>query len=464
VTIPAPRTTASGHQGAPLGEIAALTGLRIVAALWVVAFHFHFTALPGVTVVTAVLGPLVTHGELGVDLFFVLSGFVIAHTHLDRLGPALRAAAAARFLRARLARMWPAYAVVFHLFGLWLIARLVFGHDRDVAFQAVQPGVNLGQWLQQLFLVQMWDNAYLDGASWVGPTWSLSAEWLAYLLFPVAALGFWRLRHLPAPLLAAVAVVLMTPLAGAYVLHGSPYYPYSWLVRIACAFSAGALTCLALRRARRTAALRRRASALAATLPVLVAAGLLAGERVRPGAGGVVIVLFPLLVGALALADRGPATLLARPALVAGGRISYCLYLVHIPMFELFWLALQHRVVEGRVAYLVGIAVLVATLPVAALLHRLVEEPARRRLLGSGGAVGARAAVVQEAVGAAEAVHAARALPRPRHAASADRRPTLAGVLVDVQGRRPTHRAHLHADLDRSIFLRSGRLASPDHG
>jgi peptidoglycan/LPS O-acetylase OafA/YrhL len=461
VTIPAPRTTASGHQGAPLGEIAALTGLRIVAALWVVAFHFHFTALPGVAAVTAAFGPLVTHGELGVDLFFVLSGFVIAHTHLDRLGPALRSAAAARFLRARLARMWPAYALVFHLFGLWLIARLVFGHDRDVAFQAVQPGVDLGEWVQQLFLVQMWDDAYLDGASWVGPTWSLSAEWLAYLLFPVAALGFWRLRHLPTPLLAAAAVLLMTPLAGAYAVLGSPYYPCSWLVRIACGFSAGVLTCLALRRARRTAALRRRASAVAAALPVVVASGLLAGEHVRPGAGGAVIALFPLLVGALALADRGPATLLARPALVAGGRISYCLYLVHIPMFEVFWLALQHRVVEGRAAYLAGIAVLVATLPVAALLHRLVEEPARRRLVGSGGAAAGRAVVVRDPVGA---VQAARALPRPRHAATAERRPTLAGVLVDVQGRRPTHRAPLRADLDRLTFLRSGRLPSPDHG
>ena len=69
------------------------------------------------------------------------------------------------------------------------------------------------------------------------------------------------------------------------------------------------------------------------------------------------IALFPLLVGALALADRGPAMVLARPWAVYGGRISYALYLVHIPMFEVYWTALQHVRALGPhtlLAHLVG--------------------------------------------------------------------------------------------------------------
>ncbi len=248
-TPQSPRATRAGDGTAPRpAEFPALTGLRIVAAAWVVLFHFHFTGLDGVAAAVDVFGPLVTAGALGVDLFFVLSGFVIAHTYLDRLGPALQVAPTARFVWARACRIWPAYAVVFHLFGIWVIARLVWGSDDRIAFQAVQPVVSLPAYLQQLVLVQLWDSPFFDGASWVGSTWSISAEWLAYLLFPVAALVFHRLRDLPVALLAAGSLALMTPIAWAYLLTGSPYHPWSWAVRVLCGFGAGVLAHLVVRR------------------------------------------------------------------------------------------------------------------------------------------------------------------------------------------------------------------------
>jgi peptidoglycan/LPS O-acetylase OafA/YrhL len=392
-TRPASRATRPGDGTAPrTGEIRTLTGLRVVAAAWVVLFHFHFTALDGVRAAADALGPLVTAGALGVDLFFVLSGFVIAHTYLDKLGPALRIASTARFVWARACRIWPAYAVVFSLFGVWLVARLVWGSDDRIAFQAVQPVVSLSEYLQQLVLVQLWDTPYFDGVSWVGPTWSISAEWLAYLLFPVAALVFHRLRDLPVALLAAGSLALMTPIAWAYLLTGSPYHPWSWAVRVLCGFGAGVLAQLVVRRMTATGTpsehVRRRASAVAAALPLVVAAGLVAGELIGPGCGGAVLVLFPVLVGALALADRGPAMWLARPSSVSGGRMSYSLYLVHIPMFEVFWVAQEHFPAQlGRsttTGHAVGLMVLLATVPVAALLHTLVEEPSRLRLVRLG--------------------------------------------------------------------------------
>lgn len=386
-TPPLPQATRVGDGTVPRAEFRALTGLRIVAAAWVVLFHFHFTPLDGVAVVSDVVGPLVTAGALGVDLFFVLSGFVIAHTYLDRLGPALRVGPTARFVWARACRIWPAYVLVFHLFAIWVVARLVWGADDRVAFQAVQPAVDLPEYLQQLVMVQLWDAPYFDGASWVGSTWSISAEWLAYLLFPVAALVFHRMRDLPVALLAAGSLALMTPIAWAYLLTGSPYHPWSWAVRVLCGFGAGVLAHLVIRRLQAGGVsdrVRRRASATAAALPLVIAAGLFAGELAGHGRGGAVLVAFPLLVGALALADRGPATWLARPVMVYGGRVSYSLYLVHIPLFEVFWLAQEHFPhLLGRsseLGHAVGLAVLVLTLPVAALVHGLVEEPARLRL------------------------------------------------------------------------------------
>ncbi|WP_433505167.1 acyltransferase family protein [Pseudonocardia halophobica] len=374
-TGPAPGSPPAGG-----GELRALTGLRAVAAAWVVLFHFHFTALPGVAVVSGLLGPLITQGALGVDLFFVLSGFVIAYTYLEQLGPRLTAAGTGRFVWARACRIWPAYALVFHMFGIWLVARAVYGSDPDIAFQAVQPVLSPGEWLQQLVMVQLWDDPYLDGASWVGATWSISAEWLAYLLFPLVAVVFQRMRNLPVGVLGGGALALMTPIAVAYLTTGSPYYPWSWLVRILCGFGAGILTFLAVRRLRHRSGVRRPASVVASVTPAVIAVGLLAGELVGPGRGGAVLVLFPVLVGALALADRGVARWLSRPAMVHGGRISYALYLIHIPMFEVYWLAMAYEprlVGSSPVAHLAAAAVLLATVPAAHLLYRWVEEPAR---------------------------------------------------------------------------------------
>ncbi|WP_433290913.1 acyltransferase family protein [Pseudonocardia sp. CA-142604] len=488
-------TTPCGSRSVLTGELKGLTGLRIVAAIWVVLFHFHFTPLPGVAEVAATLGPLVTAGALGVDLFFVLSGFVIAYTYMDKLGPALRIGATARFVWARACRIWPVYAVVFHLFGLWLMARMVFGSDSEIAFQAVQPELGVGQYIQQLFMVQLWDNAFFDGASWVGPTWSISAEWLAYLLFPIGVLVLFRLRNLPAAVLGVAAVALMAPIAWAYLSTGSPYYPWSWVVRILCGFSAGALMYLAVRRTRRTSSrARRSASTFAVILPLMIAGGLLLGELIGPGRGGAVILLFPLLVGAMALADRGPALALSAPWAVYGGRISYSLYLVHIPMFEIYWLALRKFSILGPdtvLAYVAGALVLVSTIAVAALAYHAVEEPARRRMrklvpaevesaskaprhravggsaagwpsVGHQTATAARIAAARRTLAArtdseirpAEKAAESAEFAVPRRPALGTRNGVLAAALINAQRRAPAN----VDEYERALYVRGGYL------
>ena len=96
--------------------------------------------------------------------------------------------------------------------------------------------------------------------------------------------------------------------------------------------------------------------------------------------GGVVVAAFPVLVGALALSRSGLSRALSTRPMVHGGRISYSLYLVHVPIFEIFWtmMAWHPRIGPGSALgeFLVPQVFLLA-LVVADLSYRYLEEPGR---------------------------------------------------------------------------------------
>ena len=85
------------------GEIKALTGLRIIAAVWVVLFHFRPMLSDASPSFRDALAPVLNCGAQGVDLFFILSGFVLTWNYLDRMGRSWSARATLHFLWLRLA-------------------------------------------------------------------------------------------------------------------------------------------------------------------------------------------------------------------------------------------------------------------------------------------------------------------------------------------------------------------------
>ncbi|RJQ77415.1 acyltransferase [Pseudonocardiaceae bacterium YIM PH 21723] len=365
-------------------EIRSLTGLRAIAAMWVVVFHLHFTPADPYAKYWAPFSPLIKSGHLGVDLFYVLSGFVIVHVYLNKVGARFSPRPVLSFLWARVCRVWPAYAVVVNLFGVWLLLRSWRWPGEPIAYQTVQPVLSAWSWLKQMLLVQLWPKPFFDGTSWVGATWSVSAEWLAYCLFPIGALLIYRLRRLPAVVLTTLAFTAMLPMVGMTYFTGTPYFAWSWVLRILLGFLAGALICLAVRRLPKTDRVRQIANWV--SIVVLVEIGfILWWADTQQGADlyGVAMLLFPLLVGSLALSDAGPARFLSGDILVHGGRISYSLYLVHVPIFEIFWTLSVHvpRIGPGsKLDTLLVPQLLLVALLAAHLLWRYVEEPARKKL------------------------------------------------------------------------------------
>ena len=352
------------------GEIRSLTGLRGVAACWVMLYHAEFRAGA-----VAPLRVLIDHGYLAVDLFFILSGFVLALNH----APAFRRdreAAYAGFLRKRLARTYPLYlAVTLVCFALIRAGAYTRRHATGWALAA------------NLALIQSWHTRF---GSIDGPGWSVSAEWAAYLLFPLfcrAALSgpAWRGWAVAALCLLAVTALSILPDAWA----GEPGGRAGPLDLWAGASFAPGLRCLAgfglgvaLFRAaghRLGHGLWQRARGHPLLCPALAIA--LMGLLSVRGADVAIVALFAGLILALSGGTDRVTRVLGSGPIRFLGTISYALYLVHEPVLS-GWreavarvgLPLDHAATLGC-----GLA---SALLLASLCHVSIERPARRLLRG----------------------------------------------------------------------------------
>ena len=416
------------------GEIKARSGLRIVAAVWVVLFHFRpwlEQVAPGFR---SALAPVLNCGAQGVDLFFMLSGFVLTWNYLDRMGESFSIRSTLHFLWLRLARVWPVYLVTLHLALAWIIFTLYVGHLPSPAADQL----NAVSYVRQVVLVQLWFQPFFDGSSWDGPAWSISAEWLAYLLFGVLVLAIFRIsRATRARGLLWLAIVASLPPALLLLATGHFYTPWSWLPRIIMQFTAGALACAAVRKLQPTDRARRIAGYLSLALGVGIV-GILYFLDANPvpkvsDSSGLVDVLFVPLVVTLAIGVGTLPRLLSTRIMVYGGYISFSLYMVHELVHTAWnWFTAEFEIVltPSWSAKLIVVGVLgVAVLGAAALYH-FVEEPARiwmRRMVKTGAPqtdaadsyADARTEAADPAHGKLQPLHGPRQLPANAVAARA---------------------------------------------
>ncbi|MEH3135848.1 MAG: acyltransferase [Mycolicibacterium neoaurum] len=370
------------------GEIKALTGLRLFAAIWVVLFHFRPLLAESIPDVNTALAPILNSGAQGVDLFFILSGFVLAWNYLDRMGPTWSTRDTLHFLWMRLARVWPVYLVTLHLAALWIIFTLYVGRFPS----EVADTLTATSYLRQLFLVQLWYQPYFDGSSWNGPAWSISAEWLAYLVFGFLALVVFRMAAATrARSLLLLSFAATLPPVMFLLASGQFYTPWSWLPRILMQFTAGVIACAAVRRLYPSDRARTAAGLVSIALVATIIGSLYwLDEHPFPGvidSGGVVDLLFVPLVVSLSIGAGTLPWLLAHRVLIYGGQISFSLYMVHELVHTAWiWAAKQFELTmagPGGAWWLV--AVFLITLTASAALYHLVEEPARiwmRRMVG----------------------------------------------------------------------------------
>ncbi|WP_294332501.1 acyltransferase [uncultured Sphingomonas sp.] len=333
-------------------ELRALTAARGIAAWWVVLFHLR-GALEGLP---RVAEAILAKGYLAVDFFFLLSGFVLALSHGERLRAGGLAAIPA-FLRRRIARIWPLHAAMLG-FALLLVGILRASGRTTQDFP-------LAELPAHLLLVQAW--GFANPLCWNDPAWSISCELAAYLLFPFWALAVdWRRQRTPI-LLAAIATLLGL-LHGAFAARAAADLgqdiAHLGVLRCLLEFATGTLVHALWER------WRERRSLPAIGVAIAMGSGWMLGVAET----AMVPAMLAALLLALALAARRIRTPRNGALVHRLGEISYATYLSHFLLWFAFKLAFVHGETIGWPLALLYIALVLAA---SEALHRFVERPAQ---------------------------------------------------------------------------------------
>ena len=334
-----------------------IDGLRGIAVLAVVAFHAAPGRLPG--------------GFIGVDIFFVISGFLISSILLGSLRN--DAFSLTNFYARRIRRIFPALLVI-------LAASLAVGWFVLLADEYKQLGKHVSAGAAFVSNFALWnESGYFDNAAQskiLLHLWSLGIEEQFYILWPVLLWLAWRRRiSLPlmiAGLAASSFAANVALVAGAHSVAAF----YSPFARAWELFAGALLACYRLGDIRLAAGFDRKASndAFSIAGALLVIGGLLLIDKRSAFPGwwaGLPVVGTALLISA------GPGawlnrTVLARRALVWIGLISYPLYLWHWPILSFL------RVFEGtEIAQWKRFLAVIAAFVLAWGTYRFIEMPVR---------------------------------------------------------------------------------------
>ncbi|MGR5126752.1 acyltransferase family protein [Photobacterium swingsii] len=232
------------------GQLPLLTAIRGFAAFFVALFHARLVLFPQWKEEIASTSQLLENGYLWVDIFFILSGFVMMHVYRDSFQQGCTMAKWRHFMWLRFSRIYPLFLTTLLLLLGWETTKHIYGigfyggellNSWGLAdIPAFQGPFNTSDTLfANLFLLQSLTNQSL---SWNFPGWSLSVEWLCYMLFPIilALLSFNAKRSSWLPFLVFLLLYGLISTTGTIDLtSGIPAF-----LRGLCGFSLGAWLCL----------------------------------------------------------------------------------------------------------------------------------------------------------------------------------------------------------------------------
>jgi len=349
---------AAGEPGGDTRFRTDLQGLRAIAVILIVLYHAGVTGLSG--------------GYIGVDVFFVLSGYLITGLLVRELQGSGRVAVSSFYAR-RARRILPASFLVL---GVTLAASAVIlspihfaSTSKDVAAAALYvPNIR--------FALEQTDYWHPTAVSPVLHFWSLGVEEQFYLIWPTFLLLAWRLSGRSSRGLAfwVCAATMASLVLGILLTPARPTAAFYLLPTRAWELGVGAILVFADGRFRTMPASMSAVAAWTGLLMIGAAAVLFDSATAFPGVAALLPVVGTALLVAAGASERRawPQPFLASRPMQFFGRISYSLYLWHWPLFVLGGIVAAAVTPAVRVPIEVGLAVLLA-----ALTYQWVEDPLR---------------------------------------------------------------------------------------
>jgi peptidoglycan/LPS O-acetylase OafA/YrhL len=327
-----------------------IQGLRAVAVMVVVLFHAEIARFSG--------------GFVGVDVFFVISGFLITRLLRDKIRDG--SFTFSGFYARRIRRLFPALlatVVLTFIAGAFILSPPLFAGLAKSSVAAIFSVSNIYFWM---------DSGYFDAANILKPllhTWSLGVEEQFYLVWPLVMFAAMRVSERMAILVLAFSAALSV--AAGYWFIDHPTALFYWMPFRIFELAIGGLMVWAIESSKPPVIVRESATIIGLAM-ILFAVFVFDGKTPFPING-----LVPTIGAALIIYASGSvasALLGNRPA-VWIGTISYSIYLAHWPVVVLY----RYAVDRGNFNDTRTAIVIVAAIVLGAALYYTVENPLRRR-------------------------------------------------------------------------------------
>ncbi|ELF7274582.1 acyltransferase [Salmonella enterica] len=327
-------------------EVKSLTGVRGIAAIYVVLYHFTNARIP-----------FIWNGYLAVDLFFVLSGFIMCMVYSKNFASKISVSGFGKFLWHRFARIYPLYLFV-------LISTIII--------QVAESSLPSTQTLIINFM--MWQNLFNNGM--VGASWPVSVELIAYLIFP-------PLMFLLANKKWLCFIIIYTSMSILFYIttidnpgSSGPLDIYSGipsLMRGVCGFSIGVCCYVLFDKYKSILNVITYTQDILAVL--LIACLLIKGMDV------VFVILTGLYISSLYYSTGITGWFLSTKPIHYLGEVSFSIYLTHLMIQRHFTFEINAITEYLDVSYINEISVMViSTFLLSVLTFHLVEKPSRHIL------------------------------------------------------------------------------------